>query len=149
MRRHLRPELLAQHVDGNEIRTFPHMPESPAVAGFGTLHMSADLVNGAAGIAAGYRAIGPDARRNALGRIVKRFAGLHEAALDERAERNAGLSALGRCDLERFGGQGLGGIDPSSCGFSVIFLALDADEDAAELFGGGSRRARTEERIEH
>src|SRR5438876_10904760 len=100
MGRQLRPELLAQHVDGDEVRTLPHMPEGPAVTGFRALHMGADLVNGTARIAAGDRAIGPDPRRHALGRIIERFTGLHEAALEQRAKRNSGFGSLWRCDLE-------------------------------------------------
>ena len=45
-RGHLRAQLLAQHVDGHEVRPLFHMPEGPAIAGFRTLNMCTDLVDG-------------------------------------------------------------------------------------------------------
>ena len=109
--RYFRAQLLAKQIDRDESLALAHMPEHPAIAGFRSLHMGADLVDRARGVAAGDRAIGAHSCRDAIGGVVERVAGFDKAALDKRAERNARLGALACRNLQRFGRKRLDGRD--------------------------------------
>src|SRR5579864_2214847 len=85
---HLRPNLLAQRIDRDEIAFALDMPEFPAIAGRRALHFGRDLMDRALGVGGNHRAVGPDLRRPATARIDQNLARLQEAALDQRTERD-------------------------------------------------------------
>ena len=83
----------------------------------------------------------------ALG-AIKRIARLHHAALDQRAERDARLGAWRLGDAHRIAAGRLDFSEAGAGDFQIFGVAFNADIMAAETFGGGTGRARTEKGVE-
>src|SRR3546814_6687050 len=79
-------QLLAQHVNGDQLALDVEVPEGPAVAGRRALQMGADLVDRAFEIRGDERAIGAHLGAPALVGAVQHGARLQQAVLDETAE---------------------------------------------------------------
>src|SRR5205823_9812840 len=89
-------DLLAQEVDRHALTLDLDMPEDPAVAGRRALDLGADMVDRAAGFRRDDGAVGAHPGGKAPTLVEQYSARADEAALDQRAERNALLAALGR-----------------------------------------------------
>lgn len=77
-------------------------------------------------------------------RIVQNVAGIEQTALDNRAERNARLTLFGTELKTKFVFDALHGINARLCAFDIMLVLFNADKIAAELFGYGTGRPRSE-----
>src|SRR3546814_15263615 len=88
-------QLLAQHVNGDQLALDVEVPEGPAVAGRSALQMGAELVDRAFEVRGDERAIGAHLGAPALVRAVQHGARHQTAVLAQPAERKERLAALG------------------------------------------------------
>ena len=148
-------DALAEEVDGHHVSVSVRVvaPECPAVAGGKALHQSADFVDRACDLVASFfdmqGRVGFDRGAVALSFVEEELPRVQKAAFEDDAEGDARFFALAKrrqgFDVRRF----FGLRDAAFGVFGVSFIAVDADEVASQKFGGSTRRAGTEERIEN
>jgi hypothetical protein len=111
--------------------------------------VGADLVDRALCGARGNRAVGTHLGLVPRRCVIKHGARRDQPKLDQRPERNARLSTLALCYLERVFVERVEGCNPRLGSVRICLVALDADEESSEPLGDHRRRARAEEWIEH
>ena len=110
--------------------------------------LGADLVDRALAVGGDQGAVGAHLGAPALARAVEHGARLQQAALDQPAEGNARLLALGGVSTSS-GSRGGWTLAIRSRPGGVVGLALEADPAAAQALGHGAGGAAAEEGIEH
>src|SRR6266446_9202606 len=108
------------------------MPERPAVARVQPLDMGRDAMDRAGRIGADESAVGAHLGAMATAWSHQDYAGLQQAALDQRAKRDARLRLFGAGDRKRVLFRGRDGFDAGPGKAHIFGVTLDADKAPAE-----------------